>query len=333
MQSTSSSDSSTEQSVDDITSGSIRVYLMTGFYILIGLVGVAGNTTSMHVMRSSRKINQSKSYTLLMNQCLIDCTLSVVVTLDFFLKYALPSGEGGSLYCYVIYTKLIPTVVVMTSSYNLVALSLDRMVSVVWPIQHRVMVTKRRYTWICAGIWCYGLFISLVLCLPVNGAQADGTCHFWNKFPSLAVSRVFSVIFNTFYTFLPLSLMLFSYTVIYVTIATTSTTDIPTHPDVGGKLKMNVIRMLATCVLLFFVCHILRAYLSIQSRFTSINYVDSNVYHVSIILLECNTVVNPFVYIIQYQDYKTELKRQWKMLTRRRNKDDISISTINISTK
>ena len=327
MWNTSSPWSSTEQPLEAATSSQLRAYIMTGLSIASGLIGVVGNATSMHVMRSSRKIRQSKSYTLLMNQCMVDFLVSVIVTFDLFLKYALPSGEGGSLYCYVIYTKLIPTVVVMTSSYNLVALSLDRMVSVVWPIQHRVMVTKRRYTWICAGIWCYGLFISLVLCLPVNGPKGDGTCHFWNKFPSLASARVFSVIFNTFYTFLPLSLMLVSYTVIYITISTTS---------IGSKVKMNVIRMLATCVLLFFICHILRAYFSVISRFSTRNYFEYNIYYVSIILLQCNTIVNPFVYSLQYHDYKAELKRQWQMLMNKVHKEDTSIvivSSISMSDK
>ena len=46
-----------------------------------------------------------------------------------------------------------------------------------------------------------------------------------------------------------------------------------------------------------------------------------------------NTIVNPFVYSLQYHDFKAELKRQWQMLSRRRYKDSINIkiSTITIS--
>ena len=232
MQNTSVSTSSAEQSVEVISSGyiQIRAYLMTGFSIAIGLVGVLGNSASMYVMRSSRKINQSKSFTMLMNQCLVDCVMSVLVTSDLFLMYALPSGDGGSFYCYVIHSTLMPTTMVLISSYNLVALSLDRMVSVVWPIRHRVLVTKRR--WICVGIWCYGLCLTLALSLPVNGPRDDGSCHFWNKFSSRLNAQVFSVIFNTFYRLLPIALMLVSYTVIYITVSTISN---------GSKVKMNVI--------------------------------------------------------------------------------------------
>ena len=321
--------SSTEQPLEDSVGSAydqIRAYLMTGSSIFIGLVGLFGNSTAMHVMRSSRKINQSKSYVLLMNQCLVDLVMSAMVPIDLFIKYSLHNSDlASNLYCYIIHGKFFPTIIVITSTYNLVALSLDRMVSVVWPIQHRTKVTKVGYMWGCLALWSYGLILALALSIPVNGPQADGKCHYWNKFSSRSNAQIFSVILNTLYTLLPISLMLLSYTVIYITISTTS---------IGGKVKMNVIRMLATCVLLFLCCHSLRAYLSIYSSFSARTYFGTNIYYISIILIQCNTIVNPFVYSIQYTDYRIELKRQWQILTRRKYSDDndCNLSTITTTT-
>ena len=278
---------------------------------IISMVGLAGNSVAIFILTSSVKIRKSRSYVLLMNQCLLDLTgtLFMITYLPFkyFGHWSSMTGIWDLILCHVIYSQLYVSIPIFSSSYNLVAMSVERMISVVWPVFHKVKCTRRLTLIVAVSSWMFGSGIATALALPVNGINPAKRCYFWNNMPSRLYSQIYSVIYNIFYFLLPFIMMLTSYAVMYASI-------------LSGRMrlgvKLNVARMLATCVLLFLCCHVLNFTMVMIYRFSSIK-IDLQIFVVGNIMVQMNSIVNPFIYSLQYMDYKKELKRQIRRITGR----------------
>ena len=299
----------------DITAGgsSSMAYIVDGIMLLISVFGIAGNSMSMFILTSSVKIRKSRSYVLLMNQCLLDFATTILMIPTLLFKYfghwSSMSGSWDLIICHVMYSQLYATIPIFSSTYNLVAMSVERMTSVVWPVFHKVRCTRRMTLVVAVTTWVLGFCINTALSLPVNGINMENRkCYYWNNLSSPLNSQIYSVLYNILFILFPLLVMLTSYTVMYVSI-------------LSGRMrlgvKLNVARMLATCVLLFLFCHILKVTLVMISKFTSNNLFGSTIFVVGVIMMQSNSIVNPFIYSIQYMDYKTELKRQISRITGR----------------
>ena len=303
----------TEYSEITASGSNSMAYIVDSVLFLISVVGMVGNSVAMFILTSSVKIRKSKSYVLIMNQCLLDFTATLFMSIYFPFKYfrqwSNMSGIWDLIMCQVIYSQVCINVPILSSSYNLVALSIERMTSIVWPVFHKVRCTRRRTLIIAVSTWVFGFTISIAFSLPVNGINTvKRKCYYWNNFPSPLHSQVYSFIYNIFLVFFPLLLMLSSYAVMYASISARR---------IRTGIKLNVARMLVTCVILFLCCHILKVTLVMISRFTSNNLLESTMFIVAIILMQMNSIVNPFIYSLQYMDYKKELKRQFRKITGR----------------
>ena len=293
----------------DITtsdSSLVICYIVDGVLFFISIIGIAGNSVAMFILTSSVKIRKSRSYVLLMNQCLLDFTTTLFMITymgaKYFGRWSSMTGSWDLIRCHVIYSQLYVTMAIFSSSYNLVALSVERMSSVVWPVFHKVRCTRRLTSIVAMSMWVFGFGIATAFGLPVNGIDpVNRKCYYWNHFPSRLNSQIYSVLYNTFYSLLPLLMMLTSYAVMYASISSRR---------MCIDIKLNVARMLATCVLLFLCCHVFKVTLVMISRFTSNNLFNSTIFVVGVIMVQMNSIVNPFIYSLQYMDYKTELRRQ-----------------------
>ena len=302
-------------------------YIVDSILFFISWVGLVGNSVAMFVLTSSVKIRNSKSYVLLMNQSLLDFTTNLFMITYLPIKYlghwSNMSGSWDLIMCHVIYNNLYVTIPKLSSSYNLVVLSLERMTSVVWPVFHKVRCTRRLTLIVSVITWVLGFGIATAFAIPVNGINpVKRKCYYWNHFRSQLHSQIFSVMFNTFFFLLPLTAMLTSYAVMYTRISSRR---------MRPGIKLNVAGMLATCVLLFVFCHVIKFTLIMISTFsTTIIDLQSALFVVSIIMLQMNTIVNPIIYSLQYMDYKKELRRQFRKMSGKVN-DSQSVENVTLS--
>ena len=286
-------------------------YIVDIVQFFISWIGLVDNSVAMFILTSSVKIRKSKSYVLLMNQCLLDFTANIFMITYLPLKYLVHwsnmSGSWDLIMCHVIYSQLYVTMPTFSSSYNLVALSLERMTSVVWPVFHKVRCTRRLTLLIALVTWIFGFGIATAFALTVNGINpVKKKCYYWNNFRSQLHSQIFTVMFNTFFIILPLTAMLTSYAMMYTRISSRR---------MRPGIKLNVAGMLATCVLLFVCCHVLRLSLIMIMNFSTTRIdLQSILFVVSIIMVQMNSIVNPFIYSLQYMDYKKELRRQFSKI-------------------
>lgn len=256
---------------------------------------------------------------MLLNQCALDCACCMVAINDSLLgNYIIPNGwstKWESLYCHALHSRVVFASLNCSSSYNLCIMSVERTASVMWPLVHRIKVTSFRIKVIAFALWPLGLMLISFFSIPANGLTESGICHFWSNL-SPARGRFQGVAFNMSYFIIPGSVMLLSYALLLRKLYKRSFGSGGGASETTGKVNYTVIRTLATCVVLYLVCHTPRTVISVMARFVGTQIFSSMWYTTSIALSLCNNLVNPCVYAIQYSDYKKELRKQIKRLFR-----------------
>ena len=276
--------------------------------VFICFVGILGNSVAVIIISASSSIRKSRPYTLLVNQCLMDIITTIFGELSILAKHTLKregmEGIGDQLICHTIHNQLGMAIHSCASSYNLAALSVERMFSIVWPIRHRVSFTEKNMKLAALAIWLFSVATILLHSVGTNGIAPNGRCYYWKVHPG-SHSKLYSIIFNFVFSIFPFLVMLICYIAMYSRIV------------IGRlKVKTNVIRVLGTCVLLFFVCHMPRVAIRIISIYGNVNWVTKPIFNVFVAFLIANTAVNPVVYLIQFKDYNREFRRQMQRICR-----------------
>ena len=233
-------------------------------YLIISIIGIIGNgITILLTMRSSR-LRKPRVYVLMVNQSLADMFTCLVALLwigtDLYVSVGSGRGSGAWLHCVFVRSQFMIAFTTCVSSYNLGLISAERCYSILAPIRHRLRCTKVRLAYASLVVWVYGCALMMAYAFPTNGARPNGAgCYNWDRFPSGEVARLFSVAVLLGFNGVPITIMVVSYTLIYVSVAG--------KKGVKDHLKMNVIKMLATCVLVYIVCHSFRSMIGVLSRF------------------------------------------------------------------
>ena len=197
--------------------------VMTGFKVCIGITGVVGNMLVVIIVCKHKTLfrRQVKSV-YIVNQSFIDGLASAVLVLQSLLRADLMSvmGEfGANVYCKLWVSQLPLWGLMMSSTYNLVAISIERYIAVVHPIWHRTSFTVAKSRVSLAVIWMFGLsYLSAVL-VPKSGV-VDGVCHVSYFYPACDIPLTVHVVFVTVSWLLPLVLHCVCYSRILVILRT-----------------------------------------------------------------------------------------------------------------
>ena len=268
----------------------------------ISFTGILSNGLAVFILSSTSSIRKSRPYILLVNQCLMDILALLSSEICIAAKYVLKSdgmeGIVDQLLCNLLHNDFFLVVNSCASSYNLAALSAERMFSVVWPIRHRISFTPKNMKRAATAIWLFSFAAMLSHSIGTNGISPNGRCYFWVA--QLGThSTIFLITFNLVFSVFPFVTMAACYTCMYARILGSDL-----------KVKMNIIHVLGTCVILYFVCHAPRVIHNMLSWLTRISWLSMTTFNIAIAFLVANTFVNPVVYMLQFNEYKLEFRRQ-----------------------
>lgn len=301
--------------VTDSDQPSTKTYVHLIVYIIIGVVGIIGNGTVIIVLTSSSRIREKIVNIFLINQSVLDFCTAVFLVATGRNDYSSSGhyGMSGELYCRLWSMKVPMWSTFMSSTYNLVALTLERYMEVKHPIQHRVSFTRHHAFTMIAIVWLIGPLYNFPL-TGLTSTSIDGQCKHMTQWPNEATRMFCGVLTFVLEFFLPLGIMVVAYTRMAIALQTKvhpATTDNQNNKQEIQKrrARRNVIKTLVLVAVCFFLCWVwnqvffLLFNLGYPSNFTTIFY-NFTVYSAFI-----SCCINPFVYTAQYRDFQKQAKK------------------------
>ena len=147
-----------------------------------------------------------------------------------------------------------------SSTYNLMALTVERYLGVVHPILHKVAFTKRRARIILAVVWLWGHVINLSHLVPSTIIK-DGQCLLYSYYPSDTARQAVGIVVVAFFYFVPLLFLVYCYgRMAFVLMrrmpmsAAQSSVTNDNQNEAFRRAQKNVIKTLALVGLLFVLC-------------------------------------------------------------------------------
>lgn len=210
----------------------------------------------------------------------------------------------------------------MTSVFNLVAITIERYFKVVYPIMHRVSFTNRTALISVMVVWLLGPTYQLALNLPTS-AIIDGQCYMQSLWPSLKVKYFQNVIYFILQYLGPLFVFSFCYTRMALVLQRGSMKTPPVAPgsEATGNTKTvsasskralnNIVKTMILVSIAFFVCFSPNQWLFFCFNFGLFDYgiFSHPIYNISVIALYMNCCINPAIYVASYQQFREAVKR------------------------
>ena len=159
---------------------------MVASKIIVGSIGVVGNLFVVIVLIKHKKLFQHIKTTLIVNQSVIDGIVSLLLIMTTFVSPELHSGVDGlsvELYCKLWLSQFAIWGLMMSPTYNLMAISTERYLAIVHPIWYKVSFTKNMANTVTFCIWFFGVSFVASIIIPTTG-MLRGHCFvliFWRS--------------------------------------------------------------------------------------------------------------------------------------------------------
>ena len=160
--------------------------IITAVKVVIGIMGVIGNLLVVIVVRKQKKLFLQVKSVYIINQSFIDgLTSAVLVPMSLLRADLLPAMEPftAQIYCKLWLSQVPLWGLMASSTYNLVAISIERYMAVAHPLWHKTSFTDTKSRVSMIVIWLFG--VSYVTLLMVPTSRVDhGICfcspsYFW----------------------------------------------------------------------------------------------------------------------------------------------------------
>lgn len=195
------------------------VYPYTAVITTLAVFGALTNSFCAGLMRRHRVQLATESLGYFINQSLLDLTAALLLLLsNFNLGQHITIGDAGGLdpdshwhdfLCKVWISELPVWSTLMSSTCNLIILTVDRYLGVVHPLWHRKVMTSRKLKVLHVIPWLSGPIYHTMF---LNASRiVNGRC-IWNSFyPNIGIARTVASLKLIFEFFGPVAIMVFCY--------------------------------------------------------------------------------------------------------------------------
>ena len=285
-----------------------RLVLVVASFV-IGFLGVIGN--GIVILVCVRYPLRGVTNVLICNQSLIDLFSSIVFVLRYgiFADVPLPSKSGSSEFVCKFWISEYPLWALgVSSTANLIYLTLERYVAVFYPIAYRNKFTPLIAKLIALLPWIIGMLHELPWAMSHEVGEDSCSHQWWSDEIGFAIGVVVPI--NHYV--LPLLIMGFVYTQILIKLR--SGRPVATSKDGKGnketltsRTSRNVVKTMFVVSLTYLICWGPNEVLYFYNNMGG--YVDWNgvLYYYTVVSALCNMCVNPFIYAFHYQDFRTKL--------------------------
>ncbi|XP_071798786.1 alpha-1A adrenergic receptor-like [Asterias amurensis] len=303
--------------------------------IIIGVLGILGNSLvcvviikvySMHTITNA----------FIFNQALIDFLGSIVLLLNSVIPIPdpLPPGAGGALLCRLWESGFLYWEFFISSTFNLVALTLERYLAIVFPFKYPQLATRRNIILTIACVWILAFLFAL---RPMIGLQNEnGEC----MQVEIPYSEIFGIVLVIATYFLPFTVMLVVYVHITLVLKKGAARLGPApavQPSGSGsgvvndqrgslmRARRNTFKTLLIVFIAFTVCWTPHEVKYFLFSLGVIDDLTSPTSLITVAMIAANGCVNPFIYAIKYKQFRKALK---KLFGRQNQVPENSLATL-----
>ena len=154
--------------VDGVQAGgwdiSLADQILEALYYMIGSVALISNLFVIIVIFQYAKMRMVSTNIYVINQSIIDGLTGLLLILSRYFQYRFDRpvyGLAGEIYCAVWATGIPFWGLLQSSTYNLVALNLERYLAIVHPITHRMSLTRTKIVFSIVIIWLLGIILQM----------------------------------------------------------------------------------------------------------------------------------------------------------------------------
>ena len=291
----------------------------TYIYLSIGVIGVLGNSFAVIVLCSSKTLRRKLTNMFIINQSVIDCVASLLLMASADARLNINQGHSGilgQLYCRIWANRLLVWSMFMSSTYNLLAVTMERYMEIVYPLKHRIICTPERTHFVIFLVWLIGPAYNIPLTFPTSAA-IDGACFNMVVWPNEKVRQFCGILTALVEFILPLLLMIYAYSKMAIGLRT------KIHPDRSNEVsfteqqrlvrmeraRKGIIKTLALVTVSFVLCW------SWNQMFFFLYNVGYNVrfdhwfYAFTIYAAFANSFINPFIYAFQFKQFQKQARK------------------------
>ena len=182
--------------------------------IFIGILGLLGNTFVIIVIVGFTKMHKQLTNMYVVNQCIIDAVSSLFLIAQISsqnVKVTLTAHQPLSeIYCRIWYTRSLLWACYMSSTYNIVVLTIERYLKIVHPVLHKVSFTLRKAKALLAFVWLFGISYQIFYLMP-TAAIPKTSCKPLVAWPNNFTRDLVSYITLTVQYWLPVLIFIISY--------------------------------------------------------------------------------------------------------------------------
>ncbi|XP_038060022.1 kappa-type opioid receptor-like [Patiria miniata] len=284
---------------------------------IVGIIGMLGNALVCLVIWRDRAMH-TLTNAFIFNQATVDFLGSVVMLLSSVIPTPspLPPGAGGLLLCKIWVSNYFLWAFYVVSSFNLVALTFERYLAIVYPFKFQSMCTRLGATVVIISVWVAGFAVA-IYATELYRFNVD-RCDRYFDFKL----QVIGIMVPGLQFFIPVASMLFAYIHIMVELKrsadrqgnmrTVSGPSNPAHESADESLlraRRNTFKTLVIVFAAFVCCWSLNASLLLGANLGNPFDDASPEYIFSVALVAANSAVNPFIYAFKYKQFKAGFRK------------------------
>lgn len=306
--------------------------------MFVGCVGIVGNLFVFIVIVKYTQMRKRITTVFILNQTATDLASSLFMTATYAVLYASNyevsmSGLAGELYCRLWLSGFLVWGCMTCSTYNLLAITSERYMMVVFPIYHKTAFTRQKAYIMVVIVWLVPLGYHAFWNAAYSYVKY-GKCLKLAGMPSEIVSKFYGFFSLTIQFFLPLILMTFMYGQMIRILrpklrarnkvapqAMTPRGGPPvvvqaSHQPGMSRVQLNLTKTLAIVVICYITCWCLNQILWLTVNM-GYNFVPLHgPYARATVVLACaNSCVNPFIYIFKLEEFKMGVRRMFALRT------------------
>ncbi|XP_063291539.1 formyl peptide receptor-related sequence 3-like [Pelobates fuscus] len=269
-------------------------------YSVTFIVGIIGNSLVIWIAG----FNMESIYAVwFLNLAITDfiCNIALLLRITEWTLHILNNWPLGYMFCKI--STPMTFFNMLTSVYFLTVISMDRCVSIMWPIWAKLQRTSRLARIISVIIWIVCLIITIPHITFYNAIDDMSDClpKYSDEIPEESKHSVYAILTTKLLSLflIPCCIILTCYGLIYYKLALLKK---------PGRYQQSL-KVITAVVISFFVCwcpYSIWPFIILNSKYWDIDFLLSQIFSC---LAYFNSCINPILYVFYCKDFKNTLRK------------------------